>query len=317
MSRIRRAFILGAGLGTRLRPLTDELPKPLVPIFQKRLITFAFDHLIGAGIESFVVNTHHRAECFDEIFPTGRYRDREIHFVHEPVLLETAGGIANVADSFGADPFIVYNGDILADLPLAPLIDEHFRSGNVVTLALRSSGGPQDISFVHGRVVDIRDQLGSGSTGEFVFSGIYVVDPKFVSRLERGVKRSVIPHFLQMMRDGDKLGGCIVDDGKWMDVGTPQAYLQLHRDLPRHKFPSFEVDDQNWREAVHPSAKIESGAKLSGCSVIGANARIGSDAKVEDTIVWPGAQIASRSELVRCIVRTRQEAIGRLQDKII
>src|SRR6195256_2516509 len=108
MAAITQAFVLAAGLGTRLRPLTEDLPKPLVPIFQKRLITFAFDHLISIGITKFFVNTHHLPERFEEVFPSppeGRtrpvarstYRDRQIDFHHEPVLLETAGGIANIA----------------------------------------------------------------------------------------------------------------------------------------------------------------------------------------------------------------------------
>ena len=71
---ITQAFVLGAGLGTRLRPLTEDLPKPLIPIFQKPLITFALDHLIAAGVESFVINTHHRAPAFQELFAQSSYR---------------------------------------------------------------------------------------------------------------------------------------------------------------------------------------------------------------------------------------------------
>src|SRR2546425_7887395 len=123
---ITQAFVLGAGLGTRLRPLTDDLPKPLIPIFQKPLITFALDHLFSLGVKSFIINTHHRPERFTDVFgrdaglrrpegenlplPSGRrsaaslpktslpgsYRDREITFQHEPVLLGTGGGIKNV-----------------------------------------------------------------------------------------------------------------------------------------------------------------------------------------------------------------------------
>src|SRR6266480_1285375 len=109
MKEITQAFILGAGLGTRLRPLTEDLPKPLVPIFQKPLITFAFDHLIEAGITRFFVNTHHQPQRFAEIFPDATYRDRLIEFRHEPKLLETAGGIANIGESLGNEPLLVYN----------------------------------------------------------------------------------------------------------------------------------------------------------------------------------------------------------------
>src|ERR1700745_3874933 len=96
MKSITQAFVLAAGLGTRLRPLTEDLPKPLIPIFQKPLITFAFDHLIGLGVTTFIVNTPHRPERFREAFPDGNYRNFPIELVHEPVRLETGGGIKNV-----------------------------------------------------------------------------------------------------------------------------------------------------------------------------------------------------------------------------
>ena len=312
MTPITQAFVLGAGLGTRLRALTDDLPKPLAPIFQKPLITFAFDHLIDLGVERFFVNTHHRPERFAEIFPRSTYRDRKIEFRHEPNLLETAGGIANIADSLGDEPLLVYNGDVLTDLPIARLIDNHFRAGNTVTLALRSRAEPKQIAFDSGtgRIIDIRNQLGTGAPEEFVFTGVYIVDPKFVDRLERGVKRSVIPVFLELIRRGEKLGGIVIDEGHWWDVGNREAYLQLHRDLPSLNFPSYPVDDPEWRLSIHKTAIVDPTAQVRGCSVIGADCRVGEGAILDDTILWPGAQIASRSELRSCIVRSRQKVSG-------
>ena len=233
MNEITQAFVLGAGLGTRLRPLTDDLPKPLVPIFQKPLITFALDHLIDIGIAKFFVNTHHRPERFAETFARSTYNNQRIEFFHEPDLLETAGGIANIAGSISRKPLLVYNGDILTDLPLAPLIDHHFRENNVVTLALRSNAEPKHVAFDSGKIVDIRNQLGTGAPDEFVFTGVYIVDPKFVDLLERGAKRSVIPHFLELIRRKEKIGGVVIDDGHWWDVRDRDAYLSIHRELSR------------------------------------------------------------------------------------
>src|ERR1700692_839488 len=96
ISRVRKAFVLGAGLGTRLRPLTNLVPKPLLPIFGKPLITFALDHLRQAGIEKFWVNSHHLAEKFAAQFPRGEYNGASVELVHEPELLETGGGIKNI-----------------------------------------------------------------------------------------------------------------------------------------------------------------------------------------------------------------------------
>ncbi len=316
MAQITQAFVLGAGLGRRLRPLTEELPKPLVPIFQKRLITFALDHLMHAGCCRFAVNTHHEPQCFNENFPDGEYRGCPLRFRHEPVLLETGGGIANVRDLLGAEPFLVYNADILSDLPLEPLLREHERAGNLVTLALRSHSGPQQIAFdrAGGKVIDIRNLLGTGKLDEFLFTGIYAVQPEFLHRLTPGVKRSVIPAFLELIKDGAKLGGVIVDEGEWWDVGTRSAYMQLHRDLPALPFPRYAPEVESWRKRIHSTAKVEAGAEVRGCSVVGANARVGAGAILDDTIVWPGAQIASRSNLRNCIVRSQQKAEGTLRD---
>ncbi|HEX8679878.1 MAG TPA: sugar phosphate nucleotidyltransferase, partial [Chthoniobacterales bacterium] len=115
MPSITQAFVLGAGLGTRLRPLTNELPKPLVPIFQKPLITFALDHLRSIGVESFAINTHRIPETFANAFPDETYDSASVRLLHEPVLLETGGGIKNAESALRDEPFIVYSGDILTD----------------------------------------------------------------------------------------------------------------------------------------------------------------------------------------------------------
>src|SRR2546428_9277430 len=113
MDRITQAFVLGAGLGTRLRPLTEYLPKPLIPIFQKPLITFALDHLIDIGVNKFVINTHKLLGLFREFFSDGRYTGCAVRLVHEPDLLETGGGIQEPESYLRSEPFITYQGGVL------------------------------------------------------------------------------------------------------------------------------------------------------------------------------------------------------------
>ena len=115
MAAITQAFVLAAGLGTRLRPLTDELPKPLIPIFQKPLVTFALDHLSGVGVDKFVINTHRRPELFQSFFNRSDHAGHSVTLVHEPELLETGGGIKNAERYLGSDSFITYSGDILTE----------------------------------------------------------------------------------------------------------------------------------------------------------------------------------------------------------
>lgn len=319
---IKKAFVLAAGLGTRLRPLTDQLPKPLIPVGRKPLITFAFDHLIAeAGIEEFIVNTHHRAEAFLPTFPDATYRGRPLHFRHEPVLLDTGGGIRNIADLLGPRPetFIVYNGDILTDLPIAPAIAHHRASGNEVTLVLRSKDGPKHMAWdpASGQILDIRNRLGTGQPDAYAFACVYLIEPTFLDRIPPGEVVSVIPIFLDMIRVGARLGGVLIDDGDWRDLGTRGEYLRVHRDLrsPDTTFPRYGAPDPAWREWIDPAAIIAPGARVIGASAVGAGARVGEGAVVEDTILWPGAEITSGANVKNCIVRTAQVASGQVADR--
>ena len=121
-SSIKKAFLLGAGLGTRLRPLTDILPKPLIPVFNRPLIEYAFDQCLAVGIEEFAVNTHHLPRKWLEAFPDQSYQGLPLKFFHETVLLETGGGLKNIEDWTEGQPILVYNGDILTTLNLGGLL---------------------------------------------------------------------------------------------------------------------------------------------------------------------------------------------------
>lgn len=312
---MNKAFVLGAGLGERLRPLTDQLPKPLIPVFRRPLITYAFDHLLAAGVREFVVNTHHLAEAYARAFPDRRYRGAPIHFRHEsPVRLETAGGIANVRDLLGNETFFVYNGDILTDLPLKPLIEEHSRRGNIVTLALRSSGPALHIALDEktGLVTDIRGRLGTGDAGRLLFSGIYLVSPEFFEWLTPGKVESVIPVFLRMIQRKARLGGIVIDEGSWWDLGDRGHYLEAHRTLSRlnSHFPAYGSASPPDRAPVDPAAEVSPSARLTGLNVIGGDAVIEAGAELRDCIVWSGARVAAGALLDRCIVRSGASVSG-------
>lgn len=301
---MQKAFVLGAGLGERLRPLTDQLPKPLIPVFHRPLITYAFDHLMAAGIREFVVNTHHLPAEYERVFPYGQYRGARIAFRNEsPVRLETAGGIANVRDLLGNESFIVYNGDILTNLPLDPLIRAHEEEGNLVTLALRSSGPALHIGYddASGRITDIRNKLGTGNEGTHLFTGIYICSPEFLDWLTPGKVESVIPIFLKMIENGAGMGGVVLDEGHWWDLGSRAAYLDAHQALH---------DQAETMPAISSDAHIETGAILSGLNVIGDNAIVEKGAEIEDCILWPDAHVAAGSQLKRCIVRSGIRAFG-------
>jgi NDP-sugar pyrophosphorylase family protein len=298
---IRTAFVLGAGLGTRLKSLTTCRPKPLIPVMNRPLIEYAFDRLIGAGIERLVVNTHWRAARYAEFFPTGKYRDAALTFREEtPGILETAGGIWNVRDLLGSEPFIVFNGDILTTLRIASAIDAHLASGDEVTMVLRSKGGPLQVACEGRRVTDIGGRVDAAAGPRFLFTGIYVVSPEFVRRIPPGEKISVVPIFCDMIRAGARLGGIVLDDGEWWDLGSREHYLAAHRDLSARKSAPW----------IHPTAKIGAAAEIIGATAIGANSVIGANARLHDCIVWNDAEVAPGAMLERCIVTDGALASG-------
>jgi mannose-1-phosphate guanylyltransferase len=292
---MKKAFVLGAGLGERLRPLTAQLPKPLVPVFHKPLITYAFDHLRALGVDDFVINTHHLPRAYDDAFPKGEYEGASVQMRFEPIRLETAGGIENVRDLLGDDDsFFVYNGDILTNLPLEPAIAQHVARGSIITLILRSQGPALHIAYDGGQgvVTDIRNQLGSGDPGTHLFTGIYIVSPEFYQFLTPGKVESVIPIFLDLIRQGRRIDAVVADDGYWWDLGSRGAYLAAHHDL------------QSALPAIDPASEVAASATLVGLNVVGPGAVVEAGAVLRDCILWPRARVAAGVHLERCIVRS-------------
>lgn len=259
------AFILGAGLGTRLRPLTNRLPKPLVPVAHQPLLTWAMRHLeADLGTDRFVINTHHLPDAFAREFPDARWQGHPLHFRHEPILLDTGGGLANVRDLLPAGESIaLYNGDILCDAPLAPLAAEHAHSDADVTMLLRPGGHlcnvvctadpGSDDTPASGPIRDIRGLLGSDGP-RYQFAGIAMLGPRFLDFLPpAGEIFSLIPVIVDAISSGLCVRGVISNDGLWSDLGTPESVLATHRNLLDRPFPRYAPIPL---PRLHPDATI-------------------------------------------------------------
>lgn len=287
---IHKAFILGAGLGTRLKPLTDSLPKPLVPLYHEPLVNYAMRHCIAAGITEFAINTHHLYEAWEEHYPDGEFSGASIKFFYEKVLLETGGGIKNISPFIGDEPLLIYNGDILTDLDISGLMEAHRRSGDVATLALFPAGPQRNVAVKDGRIIDMRHARGI-HPGNHQFTGIYCISPEILDLIPPNEKISIVPAFLELIEQG-KLGAYISETASWHDLGSRASYFEAHELL------------RSSCRAISEKAMIDPGAEIcvESC-VIGDRASIGKNAKLKNTIIWPGARVMDDAELNGCIVR--------------
>lgn len=281
---IHKAFILGAGLGTRLRPLTEVLPKPLVPVFHEPMANYALRHCQSAGITEFAINTHHIPEAWQQTYPSGKFSGSPLSFFHEPVLLETGGGIRNISSFIGDDPILIYNGDILTDIDISKLIQHHEESGNVATLALRSSGENCNVNISGDQITNMRNLLGN-QPGTHQFTGVYCINPEIINLIPDEKVISIVPAFIDLIQR-QQLGAVVLDDGDWFDIGNPDAYRQVHDHLRATRTDAIHPDAQ-----IHPDAEVD----IDSC-VIGPGAIIGAGASLDHCIVWPNASPPDKSQ---------------------
>lgn len=312
------AFVLAAGLGTRLRPITYEIPKSFIPIFHKPLITFAFDSLLAAGVDQIALNTHYLPEIFVREFSVerhglGSYRGYPLSIFHEPVLLNSGGTLRNARHLLNQGTFLIYNGDTLTDIPFKELLDHHRASGAMATLLLLEGGGVANICYdeENNNVRDLRGLLGGDKEQggkAFVYGGVAAVEPELLDWIEPEGPASIIEALSKVIRAHHRVGGFVKRDHFWNDLGTPEAYLETHRRIIREQWkPSYLTEaDKSWPEAIHPTARIASSVEMEGMVVIGPEAQVGQGARLKDCLILPGAIVAPHTILSEAIVGKEQ-----------
>jgi NDP-sugar pyrophosphorylase family protein len=228
-------MILAAGLGTRLRPLTNTIPKPLLPIAGTPLIVWNVLLLKRHGIHDVVINLHHLGPMIEQALGNGSKYGLKIYYSHEPVILGTGGGIKQAECHFSGEPMLVLNGDTLFELDLDALYACHQRRQAAATLVLRSDPDAARWGLVEvdreDRIVRItgRGQTDVGATKPRMFVGIHILNPRLLRDVPKGRASSIIDAYVAAIQRGEAVAGYELM-GYWSDIGTPERYAQAEHD---------------------------------------------------------------------------------------
>jgi NDP-sugar pyrophosphorylase family protein len=298
MERIYRGMVLAAGLGKRLAPLTDVLPKPLLLLGPERLIESAIRRLTTAGIDEIAVNLHHLGDQIREALGDGERLSCRLRYFDEPQLLGTAGALRNASSFLGQGPFVVVNSDVVADIELSPALRTHEASGAAATLVVRAQDGAGHSSLLidsQNRVRDVAGLLRVPPSGlrEVHFAGIAVYEPQLLEPIPPGVAETPRDLWAPLLRDrnhGGLAAHCV--DGYFSDVGTWTRLLTAHMERLRPSHRSLPHDIRV-HEPVHIDASVvlEGPVEIGPAVTLGAGAFVRGPARLADLIVLPGERL--------------------------
>ncbi|MEU1820392.1 NDP-sugar synthase [Streptomyces roseifaciens] len=307
------AVLLVGGKGTRLRPLTLNTPKPMVPAAGVPFIAHQLARARAAGVGHVVLATSYLAEVFEPYFGDGSAHGLRLTYVTEKEPLGTGGAIRSAAEALTTGPrgpVLVFNGDILTGLDIRGLLRRHERAQADVTLHLTRVADPRAFGLVptdaDGRVLAFTEKPGRPEeiVTDQINAGAYVFRRDVIDTIPAGrpvsVERETFPGLLA---SGALLHG-VVDASYWLDLGRPSSFVQASADLVRGVVRSPAVPGEPGEHLVLPGARVEEGARLSGGTVVGAGAHVESGADVEGSVVLDGARIAAGA-------RIRASMIGR------
>ncbi len=302
------AILLVGGQGTRLRPLTIGVPKPLLPTAGVPFLAHQLAKAAQSGITRIVMATAYRAEMFAEVFGDGASFGLEIEYVHEAEPLGTGGGIRNAAASLRSgpdDPVVVLNGDILSGHDIGAQLDLHRKADAAVTLHLVEVPDPARFGCVptdlDGRVTAFLEKTPHPVTSQ-INAGCYVFTRRFIDAMPAGqvlsVERETFPGLIE---SGETIMGYL-ESAYWLDVGTPEAYVRGSCDLVLGELASTAVPAEGGESLLLAGAVCHDSATLTGGTVVGTRSVVEAQASVASSVIFDGATIGAGARVTASVV---------------
>jgi NDP-sugar pyrophosphorylase family protein len=332
-----KAILLAGGQGSRLRPLTLNTPKPIVPIFDRPFLRYQIELLKQVPeIDEIILSLNYQPRRIEEVFADGADLGVTIRYVVEPQPLGTGGAIKFAAGAHAAGPVVVFNGDVLTSVDLAGVIALHRERQAHATIVLT----PVDDPACYGLVETDTDQnvqafLEKPSpdqihtlTCDTINAGIYVIEGETLNRIPADTNYSIERAYFPSLVEGREPFVAYTYRGYWIDIGTREKYQQVHHDIMSGRFPAPPFEGLAGQAVVSPDARIDpdvtivgpcfidagavikAGAHIGANSVIGAHCHIGEDAEINGAILWPHTWVDRHARL-GAIVAGRHCQFGR------
>lgn len=317
-----QAIVLVGGEGTRLRPLTERVPKPALTLVDRPFLAYMIEWLAGHGVTEVVLACGFLPDVLQAALAGEEERaGTRIRYVAEPEPLGTAGAIRFAADALGDDlddRFLALNGDVLTDLDLSALLRAHDEWGAAATIGLHPVEDSSAFGLVQsdeeGKVLEFLEKTGERKPGE-VNAGMYVLERGVLDLIASGenvsIERDVFPRLV-----GEGLHGLLLE-GYWVDIGTPERYLQASWDILEARVAT-RVEPTSPRVLVDPSAEVADGASVGPRVVVGPDCRIGAGAEVLDSVLLDGCSVGENARVAGSILSPRAEiAAGAVVEGVV
>ena len=292
-------FILAAGFGTRLRPISHEFPKPLLPVLGKPLLHYILERVTVLDFNRIGINVHYLQSMMQQWLTSSPFA-KYLEIFPEEELLGTGGGLKNARTFLDKSSFLVHNADILTNIDLNALIDRHISSGHLVTLAVHNCERFNHLhldqeGFLKGVGKTIIDT--ASALKPMAFTGVAVYLPEFFEFLPDAVS-SVVNGWLRAVESGYGVATMDVSGCEWNDLGTPETYIDSVVDKLRAEGETLYI---------HPSAKIQGPIELNGMVSIEANCVVGKGAYLKDCLLMPGIVVEENARFNNCILTGESE----------
>ena len=329
-----KAILLAGGKGTRLRPLTLHTPKPVVPIFDRAFLHYQIDLLKQVPeIDEVILSLNYQPRRIEEVFGDGAGTGVRLRYVVEPSPLGTGGAIRYAAQGV-QDTLVVFNGDVMTSVDVNAVVALHRERKAKATIVLTPVDNPTAYGLVEtepdGRVRRFLEKPNPDEiTCDTINAGIYVLEPDTFDRIPKDVSYSIERAYFPSLIERQEMFTAYIDRGYWIDIGTPEKYVQVHRDIMdgRFKAPPF-AGQANPQGCIAPDVRIEDGATIEGpvfidegvlikagarvgpYAVLGRQTQVEEEAVVERAILWPNCRIGSQAAISDAVLG-RQCHIGR------